>query len=341
MKVDPPRAALLALVVAVAAALVVGGVTSGVAFGLYNPQWEGTSDLRTTAEEAGSEPVILRNTTQYAEYGEGDVAFIIAPNEPYERADATQVRGFLDRGGTLVVADRDGAHEALLEEVGADARPNGTVLRDEQNYYRSPALPVAEPVANHSAVEGVESVTLNHGTSVEPNGATVLVATSEFAYLDRDGSESLSDNETLTSYPVVTAESVGNGEVIVVGDPSIFINVMQDDIGNRAFVEALVDDTNHTVVDTSHSTSPPPLVSALLTIRDSPGLQAGLGLGMLVLVGIAGRVLGRRPEPSAPAADEAALTEGLQRLYTNVDSDRLQRVTEGVISSRTQSDDNE
>ncbi|QLD87045.1 DUF4350 domain-containing protein [Natronomonas halophila] len=345
MKTDAPQAALAALVLAVVVVLLVGGATSGVAFGSFNPQWDGTSDLRTTAEQTGSEPTVMQNTTEYVAYGSDDIAFVLAPSREYDRTHTNRIRGFLERGGTLVVADRDGPHgSTLLNRVGADARPNGngTVLRDERNYHRSPALPVATPVENASIIAGVESVTLNHGTAVEPNGATPVVTTSEFAYLDSDGNESLSENESLASYPVVTTESVGDGRVIVVGDPSIFINVMQDDLGNRAFVEALVDDTNHTIVDVSHGSSPPPLVAALLAIRDSVLLQIGLGLGGLAIVGLIGRIVGRRePAENAAEADPHALSEGLNRLYEDVDRDRLERVTKGIIRTRVEPDDDE
>lgn len=342
MNVDPPRAALFALVAAVVVAILIAAATSGAAFGLFNPQWEGTSDLRTAAEETGSEPVVVRNTTQYQEYGDGDIAFVLAPTDDYGSEEATNVRGFLDRGGTLVIADRDGPHTPdLLESIGADARPDGAVLRDDRNHHRSPALPIAEPVSNHSYVAGVGSVTLNYGTSVEPNGATPLVATSEFAYHDRDGSGSVSDNETMASFPVVTVESVGDGDVVVVGDPSVFINVMQDDLGNRAFVEALVSETNHTVVDVSHGAAPPPLMAALLTVRDSPAIQVGLGLGALAAVGIGSRLMGRRQEATVPVANEETLAAGLRRIHTDLDRERFDRVTKGVISNRTQGDDDE
>ena len=297
LDVDVPRAVLVALVVVVGAALIVGGATSGAAFDAFNLDWDGTSDLRETADAAGSEPVVVRNTTEYADYGEGDLAVVLSPDREYGEDDATRVREFVHRGGTLVVAERDGPHgSALLEAVGAEARPEGPILRDERHHHRDPALPIATEVGNHSLVaEGaVESLTLNYGTAVEPGDATVLVASSSYAYLDLDGSGEISDDETARSYPVATIEEVGDGHVIVVGDPSVFINVMQDDLGNRAFVAALADGTNHTLVDVSHGSSPPPLMAILLSIRGSTLLQLGLGVGAILAVAAASRVADRR-----------------------------------------------
>lgn len=292
---DLPRVALAGFALAVCTALAVGGATSGVAFDAFNPDWDGTSDLRATAEGTGSDPVIVRNATRYDEYGANATAFVLAPEEPYTDEDVDRIRAFLERGGTLVVADRDGPHgHALLAELGVAARPVGPLLRDERHYYRDPALPVATEVGNHTFVDGVDAITINYGTAVEPNGTTVLASSSEYAYLDRDGSETLSDNETLASYPVATVEPVGNGSVVTVGDPSIFINVMQERGGNRAFIAALVAGTDHTVVDISRAGSPPPLIGLLLTVRESVPLQAGIGLGGLALLRLVG-VYARRP----------------------------------------------
>lgn len=340
-----PRAVLVVLAVAVAVAVVFGALTTGAAFGAFNPSWEGTSDLRTTADESGSEPVVVQNTTQYDEYGEGDVAFVLAPVDSYGEADAARVRAFVERGGTLVVADRDGeAARELLEAVGADARPEGTVLRDERSHHRSPALPIADNVSDHPLVAGVESVTLNYGTAVEPNGAAVLVTTSEFAYLDSDGSGDVSDDEELAAYPVVTVEDVDDGRVVVVGDASVFINVMQDRHGNRAFATALVDGTNATLVDTSHRESVPPLAAALLSLRSSELLQVGLGLWAIAMVGFAARVAGREDRSPGVAATETARGDGRHPdavVQSERYRDRLDRTVKGLMNGRSESRDDE
>ena len=349
--VDAPRVMLVGLVLAVAAAFVVGGTVTGVAFDPFNPDWDGTSDLRSAAEAAGADPVVVGDASRYDEYGDGDVAVVVAPTDGYADADAARVRAFVERGGTLVVADRDGPHgHALLEAVGATARPDGAILRDDRHHHGSPALPVATEVGSHPLVAdtGVDSVTLNYGTAVEPNGATVLVASSPYAYLDRDGSGTISEDEVADSYPVATVEEVGDGHVVVIGDPSVFINAMQADPDNRPFVAALLGDADHALVDVSHGSAPPPLVAALLTIRGSALLQAGLGVGALVVVAATGRSLERRrasgmgvESGEGEDVDGDADTTVLDRLTTSVDEIFRERLTEGVISVRYKRGDDE
>jgi hypothetical protein len=342
--IDIPRAVLVVMTLAVLGAFIAGGVTSGAAFDSFNPEWDGTSELRSTASDTGSEPVIVQETIRYDEYGQNDIAFVLAPTDQYEDRDIDHVRGFVERGGTLVVAARDSPEAAaLLAGVDAEARPQGSVLRDEQQYYRSPALPVATNVSDHPLVAGVESITLNHGTAVEPGDATVLIASSQTAYLDIDGDETLSQNETLAPYPVVTVESIGAGQVLVVGDPSVFINVMQQETANDQFTSALVNGTDNTLVDVSNRGSPPPLIQAQLAIRDSALLQVGVGVGLLTLVGLATRVIGRRPDqgPPRPALEPDELVGGYERLYPDIDSETVRRLTKGLITGRSQSRDND
>lgn len=349
MRVSVPRLLLYALVFAVGGALLVGGATSTAVFGAFNTDWDGTSELRDTAEMSGSDPVIVRNTTRYDDYGSEDIAFVLAPTESYSERDAESVQSFVERGGTLVVADQEGTHShPLLAAVGANARVNGSTLRDEQNYYRGAALPVADTIEgeDHRLVQNVSSVTLNHGTAVEPNGATVLISSSRFAYLDLDDSGGLSGTDTIGSYPVVTVESIGDGEVVLVSDPSLFINVMQIQENNRAFTAALVNGTDHTVVDVSHAASPPPLVIALLTIRNSAVLSLGIGLGATVIIGGGLRVFTARFRQKSATerieSDVETLLDGFDdEKLDNRERSRLRRVTEGIIRNQSESDDNE
>lgn len=342
MRIDLPPLIAAALGIAVVAGLVFGGATSAAAFGSYNPNWEGTSELRSIAETEGAEPVVLRNTSTYDQHGAGDVTFILAPSTGYNASESDRIRAFVERGGTLVVAERDGEPGLqLLEEVGAQARPVGPVLRDEQNNYRSPALPVANNVSDHTLVSNVTALTLNYGTAVRPNGADVLVSSSPFSYLDRDGSGSVSNDESVRSYPVATVEPVGDGQVVVVADPSVFINAMQGQAGNEAFTRSLVADADHAIIDVSRS-SLPPLVAGLLTVRESPFLQVICGVLGLGAVAVGGRIASRRATSDSIAQrGDTELTAGLQSHYPSLSESRLLKASKGVNRSREEATDNE
>ncbi|MFB6296227.1 MAG: DUF4350 domain-containing protein [Halobacteriales archaeon] len=365
MDVNYPRAVLAGLVVVVVLALGVAASTSGAAFGAYNPAWDGASDLRAVGTDAGAEVEIARNVSAYGATDPDDtVAVVLSPDRPYTLPEAARLRAFVEAGGTLLVAEDFGPHgNDLLAALGVTARFDGDPLRDERNYYRAPALPEAGVVSEHPLTEGVDALTLNHGTAVEPGDATVLVRTSEFSYVDRNRNGALDDAETLRSSPVVAVEPVGTGRVIAVGDPSLLINAMLERPGNRAFAENLLGSREAVLLDHSHTADIPPLRLALLVLRDAPFLQAlvgALGIGAIGLWarGDAGRVRDRLGElagrAGVPGFDRSlagrdadrhpGLSRGELRAYLaerhpEWDDERVERVIRGVLGPDARLDD--
>jgi hypothetical protein len=348
-----PRALLGLLVIVTGIAVVVAASTSGAAFGVYNPAWDGASDLREEASAVGTESELVLNTSAYADQpANGTVAVVLSPDRRYTDREAARLRQFVANGGTLVVAEDFGPHSnALLAAVGADARINGSLLRDERYNYQSPALPLARNVSNHSYVTDVDELTLNHGTVVEPNGARTIVASSEYAYLDRNRNDELDDNESLGTYPVATVESVGQGQVVTVSDPSLFINAMLDRSGNEQFVQSLFADHERVLLDYSHAERLPPLALALVVVRKTPLLQVllvGLGVAVVGAVGrgwgsdLVARVRGTDPEATPNRwTDSDELAAYLHTKHPDWDDARVRRVTEGIMNTRGQARDDE
>ncbi|WP_276302469.1 DUF4350 domain-containing protein [Halorussus lipolyticus] len=302
-----PQVVLAGLVVAIAGLVVFSAGTSGATFSTFNTEWDGASSLRSVADDAGLDVTVTGDTAAYSSATPpGTVAFVLSPDSAYRSGEAGRVAEFVRTGGTLVVAGDFGPHaDDLLGSVGASARLDTGRLRDGYSNYRSPVMPVATGVANHSLVAGVESVTLNHATAVTPNGATTLVNTSDYAYLDTNGNATLDRSESVRSYPVATVESVGAGRVVVVSDPSVFINAMLDRPGNRQFARSLLADHRTLLLDYSHVESAlPPAVLGVLLVRQSAVLQ--LGLGALVVGALA--VWSRRPAVGAESV--LAITSG-------------------------------
>ncbi|SFK65091.1 protein of unknown function [Halogranum rubrum] len=285
---DYPRLLLVSLIGVVALAIIVAASTSTAAFGVYNSAWDGASGLQAEADAVGTESEIALNTTAY-ETADANrtVAVVLSPETRYNATDTQRVQQFVESGGTLVVAEDYGTHSNdLLATVGASASVTGQPLRDERNSYRSPAMPIATNVTNDSLTANVSQLTINHGTVVEPNGADVLVRSSEFSYLDANRNEQLDDSESLQQYPVVTTESVGDGRVVVVSDPSLFINAMLERPGNQQFTQNLFGAHERVLLDYSHAGKQPPLAVGLLTVRESPLLQVllgALGLGAIIV----------------------------------------------------------
>lgn len=352
-----PRLTLVVVLLVANLALVAAMSTSGTPYSPYNHGWDGTSELRDRLADIDVTTTTALDTATYtARRMNRTVAFVLEPVGSYRPSEIAPIDRLLANGGTLVVAAENGTRaNDLLDAVGADARIGRRVLRDERSNYRSSALPIVVPTVSDPqtavgrAVASIDSVTLNHGATVMPHGVRVLLSTQSTAYLDTNGNATLDEGEPIGRQPVATIESVGPGNVIVVGDPSVFTNAMLKRDGNRAFLTALATGAERAVIDLSHGRPLPPLPYTLLLIRRTPLLQV-----LVSLVAVAGIVFWYRspdlpspwpwstePDPGAPALDEDDLSAFLRDRHPDWDDEQVRRVTKAIIRRRQNPEDND
>ncbi|MFB6196988.1 MAG: hypothetical protein ABEI52_01795, partial [Halobacteriaceae archaeon] len=142
---------------------------------------------------------------------------------------------------------------------------------------------------------------------------------------------------------IVAVERIGSGRVIAVSDPSIFINSMVDQPGNRKFTRAILG-SGIVLLDYSHARSQPPLAKAILSLRSTPFLQAVIaliGVGLLLrvqeLIDLAAQIrrdVFDRKATSSFQHSESKLIDILQSRYPGWDRKRLERVAQGVLERR-------
>lgn len=360
-----PQLLVAALGAGLLVALVVAGSTSTAAFGVFNPTTFGTAEFHSLPAETGAESHVVRDASTYVDLiGEqstgdgaesaaanGTLAVVLSPDAPYEQTGRLQA--FVESGGTLLVAEDVGPHgNEILASVGARARVEGTLLRDERTHGASPAFPVATNVTDHPYTVGVDALQLNYGTAVTPQNATVLASTSPFAYLDTTRNEQLDANETLASYPVATVESVGEGRVITVGDPSLFVNDMLERRDNREFARGIIAAHDRVLFDAVHTGGVPAVVAGRLALQESSWLRLGVGAivvlsiagGPLVLSSIQRRRRGRIGERALDPLDETdreSVADAIADRYPDWDRQRVQRVTDTIMTRGPESGAND
>ncbi|MDT3435457.1 DUF4350 domain-containing protein [Haloarcula sp. 1CSR25-25] len=328
-------------------ALVYAASTSSAAFGAYNSQWDGAGELRSVAADTGTNVTVGTNVSQYPTTdADGTVAVVLSPEKPYAPSERSRVAEFVQNGGTLVVAEDYRPHgNTLLAAVGADARFDGRTVYDNRNYYRNSSFPEATPVSEAPETAGIDTVVLNYGTTVRAGNATTLVNTSEYAYLDTNGNAELDGGEQLASRPIVTSEPVGEGRVIAVSDPSIFVNAMLERGDNRQFVRNLIGAHRAALLDYSHASSVPPVAAAVLAVQRSDALLLLCGV---VLVGVLlafdrrldelvwDRLRERRGRGLGPHLSRDGVEQYLNARHPDWESAQIKQVTEAVIKHRAE-----
>jgi len=196
---------LFAIVILITVGVCIAALrTSTATFGAYNHDWDGASDLRSLAagSDRGSGSSIERGIPRGGS-GTGDRV------RTQSNSVVHRIRGAGDFGvsrtgeqsSSRPIADR--RRISCSQPLDVDSRFDGQQLRDEQRYYRSPALPVASPAHESPVTRNISQITLNHGTAVAPSeNADALVNSSSFSYLDSNSNAELDSSEPIHQYPL-------------------------------------------------------------------------------------------------------------------------------------------
>ncbi|HOI12467.1 MAG TPA: DUF4350 domain-containing protein [Methanoculleus sp.] len=223
-------------------------------FSRCNVGWNGTSNL--AAEEVRS----LRDLPP------GATLLILAPEGSFSLEEAAYLRAFLDSGGRVLIADEEGSANGLLADLGSGMRVRPGNLASLERDHADPGLFTGYVVGNATIFAGTETVFLNRPAAVE--GGEPLIETSILTWDDGDGDGRIGGNETFGTAVVCASE----GNLIVLGDPSLFVNAMLAE--NPGFIESL----GPVLIDAAHSGTGTtnPIVNAIRWVRETPPAAAAV-----------------------------------------------------------------
>ncbi|MCW4050734.1 MAG: DUF4350 domain-containing protein [Candidatus Bathyarchaeota archaeon] len=215
-----------------------------------NPYWNGLSTVYLRYH-----PVRVNDLSKVMDYNPvNSTLMIIGPSRHFTEEEKNHIEGYLMRGGSVVLADDFGTGNELLELLGVDVRFNGSVLLDRLMNDGSYQLPL---VTDARMAGG--SIVLNYPTVLQNVGGLEVVAfSSGFSYL----SESIAYPDAgsrFGSFPVLGRLVVGEGELVLLSDSSVFINGMIGKSGNEGLLDGLV--RGVLLIDESHSS--PSVLSSL------------------------------------------------------------------------------
>lgn len=223
-------------------------------FSRYNVGWNGTSGLA-----AG----------EVRDPGNLDPAktlLVLAPDRSFTAEEVGYLRAFLDRGGRVLVADEEGSANGLLADLGSAMRIRPGNLASLKRDHADPGLFTVRVVGNSTLFAGIETVRVNRPAAV--TGGEPLLETSILTWDDADGDGRIGGKETFGTAVVCARE----GNLTVLGDPSLFINAMLAE--NPKFIENI----QPVLIDAAHSRTGTtnPLINAIAWVRETPAAAAAL-----------------------------------------------------------------
>jgi hypothetical protein len=197
-------------------------------FRMENRFWNGTGDL------SARYPILpLQAFADLPPSPEG-ATLILIPYLECSPAELGQLGSFINRGGTLILADDYGHGNQVLEYLELKTRFAGQPLLSPLINYKNEQFPRITQLEPDPLTDNVTSLVLNHATSlIDAGPADTLARSSSFSFLDQNGDGAREDGEPAGPLPVISRHHLGNGQLILIADPSLFINSMKIEDNGR------------------------------------------------------------------------------------------------------------
>ncbi|MFO8110188.1 MAG: DUF4350 domain-containing protein [Thermoplasmata archaeon] len=219
-------------------------VSTSADFSIYNTGWNGCSSLAVRTYETGNFvpnleladgdeiEVVQRDLTSYRVEPTNTSIVFIGPDKSFGGDEISYIHSFLMSGGMVLLADDFGTGNTLLQGLNTTSSFRTEPLMD-LSFEKSPHFPVIFDIAPHPLTEGVEMLMLNHPTALrlDPN-ATSVFNSSSASWL-KDGPQGRQH--------ILSIENYGEGELILLSDPSLLINSMLDKRDNRQLIVNMID----------------------------------------------------------------------------------------------------
>jgi len=109
------------------------------------------------------------------------------------------------------------------------------------SFDKRPEFPVCYDLRTDQLTVNVTTLQLNHASSVTLGaGATAIAYSSAASWLDSDGDSEYGVGEPMGPFPLLARETLGEGTIVLLADPSVLINGMTGYLDNARFADNLI-----------------------------------------------------------------------------------------------------
>ncbi|MCX9083376.1 MAG: DUF4350 domain-containing protein [Candidatus Methanoperedens sp.] len=220
--------------------------TSSMNFSTYNQDWNGGEEIKKLISKNHQVTVAPIRSDIAAFEPNKTVYIILGPKGNFSEQDIEIIKKFLGSGGLLILADDFGSGNQLLNRLTDIVSFSNMLLQDDVSFWKNTTFPIAS-----TSIVNISNITMNYATSllIINDSFKVFSNSSRFGLL----SENESGRGRYGSYPVIGSLPYDRGEILVIADPSIFINGMLPMEDNKQLLEELVGNRTNVIFDDSES----------------------------------------------------------------------------------------
>jgi len=271
-------------------------------FSIYNPGWNGLSDIAIQTYQAGkflptfylNEAELTIGHRSFAEYPLTPVnatILLIGPQTEFSAQESRYLGDFLTRGGMVLLADDFGSGNSLLEQIESPVRFSAAMLLDLSFEKRACFATLFEfRNQSHPLVANVSHILGNYPSSLvvptNVTNVTVLVVSTERSWLDTTVNGKQDAGEENSSFPILAIQDYGAGTLVLFSDPSLFINSMKTPLNNSIFrddvLRYLFTGRDTVLIDESHR-DPSVLFHVAYFLPAQIGTEVKAGIVLLII----------------------------------------------------------
>ena len=238
------------------------------------PDEDGWNDISFFSDWVRSEPnyelsnICFSPTALYSvKNADNSIFLIIGPERKYSSDEVDAISDFIERGGSMIVADDSSNANALHDKAAKDSplkksfRFHGDALLS-MDFTKNPKLVKFEAASpGLPEEERYYSLLFNEGTALEDGPEEnekeeALAISSKDSWLDTNKNEQYDyDDEDMKEYDLIDMVNFEKSAGIYISDSSIFINDMWVRVDNSLFikdsVKALIGNNGTIIIDES------------------------------------------------------------------------------------------
>ena len=201
---------------------------SSTPYSIFNTGWDGASRFALLMHSRGIDVLPIFQSFDMEDLKDRNgVLLIISPDISYTSAEIAQIREFVKRGNTLLIADDFGNGDQILEALHLPLRISKYPLRDFF-YERDDRLIVAVRISDPILGRNVSRIIMN-----EPSA--IVVSRKGEVYASRVAMVNFHRRQ----FPVFAEVPYGKGRIMVLSDPDVLTNQLFSE--NRQFISNLID----------------------------------------------------------------------------------------------------
>ena len=160
---------------------------------------------------------------------------ILGPTSSYGGGELEYIKTYLESGGVVILCDDFGTGNEILSSLDVSERFSNQLMLDLA-YDMSGTFPVA-----YRSEDAAFSYTLLLNNPSTISGATrPILQSSATSFIDSDGDNLKDEDEGFGSFVLASSVEYGAGMLLLVSDPSIFINTMIDEKDNYEAAVSLI-----------------------------------------------------------------------------------------------------